>query len=120
MHTYIHTYIHTGRCTNDLGKLARVPKKYTVKTWGSGYIAPRILTLGIRRKLVVGIKLRPAYHQKELGGPQRRSARGGKEEVGLLAANKTPAAGWSLFSVSKAKQKHYVSTQFDGTRRVCD
>jgi hypothetical protein len=57
--------------------------------WGSGSIAPRILDLGTKWKWVVSFTPRPFYPQgkspkyaldRRLGGPQRRSGRGGEEK----------------------------------------
>jgi len=50
--------------------------------WWSGGTAPHILNLAIRWKLVVSFTpALPHYPQgRMLGGPHRRSGRGGKEE----------------------------------------
>jgi hypothetical protein len=57
--------------------------------WGSGGIAPHILDLGTRWRWVFSFTARPLYLQgkspwypwdRRLGGPQRRSGRGGEEK----------------------------------------
>jgi hypothetical protein len=57
--------------------------------WESGDIAPRILDIGTRWRLVVSFTLRPLYPQgkssrcpldRRLGEPQSRSGRGGEEK----------------------------------------
>jgi hypothetical protein len=57
--------------------------------WGNGGIAPHILNLGTRRRLMVSFTHRPPYSQrkipryppnKRLGGPQNKSGRGGEEK----------------------------------------
>jgi hypothetical protein len=56
--------------------------------WGNGCIAPRILDLGTRWRLVVSLTLRPLYSQgksnwyplyRKLGGSQSRSELGDEE-----------------------------------------
>jgi hypothetical protein len=57
--------------------------------WDRGGIAPRILHLGTRRKLVVSYTPRPLYHQsknhlyppdRRLSEPQNRYGHGGEEK----------------------------------------
>jgi hypothetical protein len=57
--------------------------------WGSGFIASRIIDLGIRWRWVVSFTPRPLYPQgksswypldTKLGGPQSRSGRGDEEK----------------------------------------
>jgi hypothetical protein len=57
--------------------------------WGSGGIAPSILELGTKWRLVVSFTARPLYPQgkspwypfdRSLGGPQSRFGHGGEEK----------------------------------------
>jgi len=60
--------------------------------WGSGGIVPRIVNLGSRWRWVVSFTPRPLYPRgrsfwyqfdRRLGGPHRRSGRGGEEKQSL-------------------------------------
>jgi hypothetical protein len=66
--------------------------------WGSGGIAPRVLNLSARRRLVARFTYRPLYlrgkspqyiFDRRLGVPQSRSGRGGEEKNICPAGNKS-------------------------------